>query len=55
MECAEIFEADQGMQKKKVFNLQSLLGMVLLHKYCNTEVQEEQIIGKSKSKYLDHF
>ena len=22
MECAEIFEADQGMQKKKVFNLQ---------------------------------
>ena len=32
--------------QKKAFKLQSILGNVIVHKYCKTEVQEEQFIDE---------
>ena len=31
--------------ERKVFKLQSLLGKVLVHKYCKTKIQEEQLFA----------
>ena len=41
--------------ERKVFKLKRHLGRVLVHKYCKTKVQEEQLIAKSKLECLDDF
>ena len=38
---------------KTVFKLQSLLRKVLVHKYCKTKIQEEQIIAKEQIKVFE--
>ena len=35
---------------RKMFELQSFLGKVLVHKYCKAKVQKEKLIAKEQIK-----